>query len=50
MMMNGMDEESALASFNYFKPFLTGDSTDPELKEELLAMIQKYTEDEHNVD
>ena len=48
--MNGMDEESALASFNYFKPFLTGDNTDPELKEELLAMIQKYTEDEHNVD
>ena len=46
MMMNDIDEEPAVASFNYYKAFLTGDSTDPELKRELLAMIQKYTKDE----
>lgn len=45
--MNGIDEEPALASFNYYKPFLTGESTEPELKRELLAIIKQYTEDEN---
>ena len=50
--MNGIDEEPAIANFNYYKPFLTGESTDPELKRELLAIIKKYTDDgdENDVD
>ena len=43
-MMNGFDEEPALANFNYYKPFLTGDSGDAQLGKELEGVIAKYLE------
>jgi hypothetical protein len=45
MMMNGIDEEAAVANFIYYKSVLTGESSDPTLTAELDALVKQYTED-----
>ena len=42
MMMNGMEEDAAIGRFNYYKPILTGNSTDKKLRKELDGLIEKY--------
>ena len=42
-MMNGVDEEPAVANFAYYKPILTGASNDRAMKKELDALIAKFT-------
>lgn len=44
-MLNGIDEEEAVSNFLYYKPALTGQSSDPNLMEELRKHIKDFTEE-----
>ena len=46
MMMHGIDEETAVSNFIYYKCVLTGESSDETLKAELENVVTQYTEDE----
>ena len=44
-MLNGIDEADAVSNFLYHKPVLTGQSSDPNLKEEVHKHIKEFTDE-----
>ena len=44
-MLNGIDEADALSNFLHYKPVLTGQSSNPNLKKELEKHINDFTEE-----